>query len=117
MVKIFYTGFKYDVQPFIDRIQVVIGKLPDDIQQKIHKGCMIFIIDNCYGYYINNPQNNIILLNAIQIKNDCLSLKDQDYIIAHEFAHFILNHVKSSIKGEKEANILVDHWGFSKELQ
>jgi Zn-dependent peptidase ImmA (M78 family) len=116
MVKIHYTGSKDDAQPFIDRIQAVIKKLPYDIQRSIHIGCMIIIIDTCYGYFIGKSQYNIIMLNIAQLRNDQLSEQDQEYIIAHEFAHYILDHKESTLKEEREVHELVGHWGFSKDL-
>jgi len=116
MVKIHYTGSNDDAQPIIDLINVVINKLPDGIKRKIHVNCMVFIIDTCYGYFIGEPQNNIILLNVAQIKKDHLSINDQEYVIAHEFAHFILNHIEHSSKEENEAKELLIHWGFSKDI-
>ena len=115
MVKIHYTGSRENAQSFIDLIDEVINKLPEDIQKKIHVSCMIFLIDTGYGYFIGEPQNNIILLNVAQIKKDQLSIKNQEYIIAHEFSHFILNHVEYSTKEENESNELLIHWGFSKD--
>jgi Zn-dependent peptidase ImmA (M78 family) len=117
MVKIHYTGSREDAQSFIDRIQSVISVLPEDIQQKIHVESIIFIIDTCYGYYIGKSDNKIILLNSAQMKKDQLNIQDQEYIIAHEFAHFILNHTESTTKQESEAKDLVDYWGFSKNNQ
>jgi len=116
MVKIYYTGSKEEAQPFIKIVQSVIRNLPADVQKSIHLHCMIYFVDTTYGYSIGKPDYHIILLNINQMKIDNLCYKEQHYIIAHEFAHFVLNHMESSINEEFEANKLIAHWGFSKDI-
>ena len=39
-------------------------------------------------------------------------IKRDYHILAHEFAHIILNHKVSDEKSEREADELVKNWGF-----
>jgi Zn-dependent peptidase ImmA (M78 family) len=117
MVKIHYTGSEEDAIPYIDLIKDLIQLLPSDIQKRINTHCMIYLIDSTYGYFIGKPKYHVILLNINQIKSDNLTKKEQNIIIAHEFAHYILNHSKSTIEEEIEANQLLNQWGFSKDFK
>ena len=117
MVKIHYTCSKEDALPCIDLITDLIHLLPSDIQKRINTRCMIYLVDNTYGYFIGKPEYHVILLNINQIKKDNLTEKEQNVIIAHEFAHFILHHTTSTIKEEFEANQLVIQWGFTMDFK
>ena len=44
------------------------------------------------------------------MNQDKLSLNEQQFIIAHEIAHFIMNHKTSSQIEDDEANELVQEW-------
>jgi len=54
----------------------------------------------------------MIILNFNKMFKDHLSQKEQWFVIAHEFAHFYLNHTTSSDYEEEEANRQVISWGF-----
>ena len=112
MLHIHYTCLEKEASPFLSMIRSVIGRLPVDVQQRIHDQCMILLISNTYGYSIECTQKHLILLNINEIEQNSLSLREQEFVIAHEFSHFILNHKESTEQEEKEANDLVEKWGF-----
>ena len=112
MLHIHYTCSKKEASPFLSMIRSVIERLPADWQQRIHDQCMILLISKTYGYSIGHTQKHLILLNINEIENNKLSIREQEFIIAHEFSHFILDHTESNEKEEKEANDLVEKWGF-----
>ena len=57
--------------------------------------------------------DKIIVLNCLQIELVKLSRKEKMLILAHEFAHEILGHTHDTIEEEKEANALMEKWGFA----
>lgn len=113
MLKIMYNMPRKTALPLINKIRYVFYKLPKDIQEKIDNDCMIILIGHTYGYRIGKSEKNFIILNFPEMKQHKLSLKEQRFIIAHEFAHYILNHTGSTPKEEDEANRLVQQWEFS----
>jgi hypothetical protein len=100
-------AFKY-----INQIESVIKKLPKKNQKQIHNHCIILLLEETYGYFIKEPKKCLIIFNIYLFEKDKLTNKDQQLIIAHEFAHFILNHGGLTKKEEDEANSLVKEWGF-----
>ena len=89
----------------------------------------IFISDEDYGcvfnLYIKNPKRNkkvkqpIILLNFAAMEKESRPFKMD--VIAHEIAHFIKGHHNKHpnnndeyIKQEKEADDLIEKWGFNR---
>ena len=110
MLTIHYTGYKNDVKEFIENIKLVLDNLPKIDQYRINDECMIFLIGKTYGFSIGVKNKHLILLNCNEILKNNLSIKEQCFIIAHEFAHFILKHTYTNNENEKEANDLVLKW-------
>jgi len=116
MLTIHYTGIKNNVNEFIENIKSALGNFPKIDQDRINDECMIFLIGKTYGFSVGVKNKHLILLNVNEILKNNLSIKEQRFIIAHEFAHFILNHTLSNDKNEKEANNLVSKWNIDKDF-
>jgi hypothetical protein len=110
---IHYTSSKEKAFKYIKTIKSVFQILPKNVQKKINDQCMILLLGEIYGYFIRDPTKHIIIFNISLFEKDNLNFKDQQLIIAHEFAHFLLNHNRSTNKEELEANSLVIQWGFN----
>lgn len=61
----------------------------------------------------------LILLNFAEMEKDELDEEEMRKTVAHEIAHFILGHHKSSggSEREKEADDLIVEWGFKRVYQ
>lgn len=113
MLPIHYSGSKEGVKPALSLIKSVESNLPQQVKDQIGTQCIIFLVGNTYGYSIGPIDRHIILLNIEKMNLDRLSTKEQQFVIAHEFAHVILGHEHSNKKEEQEANDLVLSWGFT----
>ena len=116
MLTIHYTGPKNEVNAFIKNIKSVLMNLPKNDQVRINDECMIFLIGKTYGFSIGVKNKHLIMLNINEISKNNMSIKEQRFIIAHEFAHFILKHTHSNDENEQEANDLVLKWNISNEF-
>jgi len=105
---------------FIYHVGSVLEKLPSKVQERLCKKVAIKITGMEYGAHLGKIDKDIILLNWFNIKINRCPKKEIQYIIAHEFAHFILNHkgleeadfVTVCLVQEKEAEELATKWGF-----
>jgi Zn-dependent peptidase ImmA (M78 family) len=103
---------------YFDYIEYVLDKLPEEDQKKIIEECVIFVVGWCHGSHHCFFQNKApIILNAWHMELENLCLKQKRHVIAHEFAHHILEHTPNinkyhEKKQEKEANALASEWGF-----
>lgn len=98
-------------------------EIPKDIRDNVIYGCD-FIIDKNLGltfnlYYGPNREQPLILLNCLGLNRR--SKKFKMSVIAHEIAHFTLNHHKThpqnlreNLEQEKEADDLIEKWGFQR---
>ena len=113
MLRIQHNYHKAEAESMIKEIRFVFDHLPLDVQKKIDENCIIILLGKTYGYSTGKSNKHLIILNVYEMIQDHLSIKEQRFIIAHEFAHFFLNHSKSNDYEEKEANIQVMKWGFN----
>lgn len=94
----------------------VFEKLPEDVQKDLLKRCEIFVLGYKLGVTRKPSDKSIITLNALAMKIEDMrvgsNLKRGYHVLAHEFAHVILNHEESNEETEKEADELAKKWGF-----
>lgn len=111
-------------------VKSVFYKLPDDVQEKIEKKCVVIVFAHDYGAHIdkgtfksymnlkgNVDSTDIIFLNYCRMEHNDLTKQQMQYHVAHEFAHFILRHKYNTNKvtyneEELEAEKLAEKWGF-----
>jgi Zn-dependent peptidase ImmA (M78 family) len=106
---------------YVFSVAKVLKKLPEDVQNKIMENCFVLIFSNDYGQYRHIKYKHLIIINWSQMELDGVKWREREYVIAHEFAHFILGHsglTKKEQKAigvnhEKEADRLATEWGFS----
>lgn len=111
---------------------ILIAETLQKIPTKIRKNILdtaVFVTDENYGCVysipITNPKDGksfkqpIILLNFIAMEQISKGIKMD--VIAHEIAHFVLEHYKyhpksleEHLKQEKEADDLIVQWGFNR---
>lgn len=105
----------------------VISQLPDDIQEKVLSEITFIVLDGVYGQYerlfIPMPEvkkdKHGLYLPAIFLNMEGLKRRSEEYkktVIAHEIAHFILNHHNAGddLSKEKQADDLCESWGFGR---
>jgi Zn-dependent peptidase ImmA (M78 family) len=113
MLSIQHNYSKEEAESMIKEIRYVFKHLPIDVQKKIDENCLILLLGKTYGYSTGKSNKHLIILNIADMIQDQLSIKEQRFVIAHEFAHFFLNHTRSTDVEENEANNQVMRWGFN----
>lgn len=115
------VGYHYRNQKnFLNHISFVIHNIPSDIRKTICENCIVIITGVNYGEHFGKTEKEIIIINWSQILIEGIHWKQIRHIIAHEFAHYILNHKKLTkaeqkvigVDQEKEADELATKWGF-----
>ncbi len=112
-----------DTSPKSKKYKILIAKallkLPIKIRRRVLKDVLFIITDGYAGTIfklkIIKPKIlNFIILDFNAQKNESKNLILSG--IAHEIAHFILEHdtKNSSLKDEKEADDLCEKWGFKR---
>jgi len=112
VLKIQYSCSKKEANVMIRKVRYVLEHLPLDVREMIDDQCLIILLGKTYGYSTSKSNKHVIILNFNEMFKDHLSQKEQWFIIAHEFAHFYLNHTSSSDYEEEQANRQVISWGF-----
>ena len=112
MVKIIYHFSNNEAHSMIEKIKYVINKLPKKIQEKLNEKCAFILLGETYGFFSGDSKKNFIILDFFRMNQDNLTLNQKHFVIAHEIAHFILDHKNSSKLEENEANDLVKSWKF-----
>ena len=100
-------------EPYKQKIDEVIKKLPGEVADKIMKGKHPFVF--IAGENVGDHFDGIIVLNTNIM--DKKTEKYQKYVIAHEFAHFFLNHPPPMTdelrkKQDNDADAKAKEWGF-----
>lgn len=103
-------------QKYNGLISEVLKKLPPDISKKVCDECLICLVGENLADQFGYTKKDVIILNTHLIDKTCNENQKLN-IIAHEFAHHILGRPSPMNGGmkeqhEKEANQLVEKWGF-----
>lgn len=100
-------------------ISDVLKKLPPDISKKICEECLVCLVGCNPADQFGFTKKDVITLNT-NLMDKMYCEPQKLYVIAHEFAHHILSPPPPMERGmkeqhEKEADTLVEKWGFSLE--
>ena len=104
-------------QKYKGLIYKVLHQLPPEIRKQIREECFVWLVGYSHGDHFGYIDRDVIVLNTRLMDENGLCEAQELYVIAHEFAHHILNH-PSPMKGgmkeqhEKEADALAEKWGF-----
>jgi len=109
--KIIQNGYQ-----FRSRTSDSLAEITEKVQERIRDECDIFVLGYKLAVAYVLTDKKTITLNALAMKMEDIRLgrniKRDYHVLAHEFAHVILNHKESTEKSEKEADELAKEWGF-----
>ena len=117
-------------------------RLPESVREKVVKDAVFITIGGAYGCVLLMVHSElksegqliktseglvwvkieaqIIILNFAEMEKDELDEENMRTTVAHEIAQFILGHHRSVGRGrvrEKEADDLIEKWGFKRAYQ
>ena len=110
--------FEPQQKKYANYVSKVLNALPENTQDKICNECVVFIIGWIHGeHYWFFEHKAPIIINAWCMEFEGISRKQKLHVIAHEFAHHVLEHIPQKLayqirKNEMEADNLAIEWGF-----
>ncbi|MCK5260633.1 MAG: hypothetical protein KAJ44_00455 [Thermoplasmatales archaeon] len=96
-------------EPIREHIEVVLNKLPTPIKEGICKNCLIILTGTEHGQHLGRTDKDIIILDWYAMKVEQLHWKQIRHIIAHEFAHYILEQKHMDLTRAEQEVLGVDH--------
>lgn len=96
-------------------IAETILRVPESVRERVVKDVIFITIGGAYGSGLAMPHSELkILINFAEMEKDELDKEDMRTTVAHEVAHFILGHEGGGRENEKEADDLIEKWGFKR---
>jgi hypothetical protein len=98
----------------------VLMRLPEDVREQTLESVQFIFMTGPYGQFVKTfcpPHEDELIRGAIVLNFSAMEKETEEYkmtVVAHEIAHFILDHHHGGDEIEEQTDDLCEKWGFGR---